>query len=715
MIDSGSYMNLVLSLLLGKVIVPSEFHEQAVIVELMISQDTSGLVDSLTQFKVDASTVDIVVDSESDKLDEIINEQWLPNINSEYRGRGVEVGLRGLQREYYKELWRGATFPVLKILRWENIDGINFPVSMTFVDGGSVYAQDKNKGDKVDLFSYDYFLGKTEDEEIKGKAYLMYKPFVRWYTKYPVPYLIRRGVYKNWKLIDMLKNKEIELVDRIIPYMMLVLKGTEQLTAQNITYGTPELEAIKTKIQEMMDKLNSVSLTSDNIQGKTPVRVTNFDEEIKHLIPDLKTMFERELFAQAEKNILAGLGFIDIADAISTSRRESVLNPKVFIKECNTGVSDFKMIVKDVLDLVKEKNSTSIKYNAKKWIIASTPITDFSTDAFKELIRSLSDRGLISNKITVDICGEGHIDYELQRRERTHEATEGDDYIMYPKKTLNTEKDVSAEEEQRQSKYNIPKVSSPEKINKDKVPEDRKGAEKKNWTQMKLEGDEEIDNILVDTETEELELAKWQPQKVTEQYIRIGQINPSKFEKDSFRTIWIEETKGIKAIIGRLTGKDTSTIQSYLFKKEKFNKESANDWISKKDVVNAELIGAPYSTIASLPPAVRKRLDIEGQRKWMAVFNGAWDYYSKKFDDKKKIEAMSFKTAWAKTRGNGVFSTLVNMFKAKQDVEIEEQIDKVDTELLNSILIQKKSELVEKQTEFLTSLIKEKKDEDLLK
>jgi cation transport regulator ChaB len=710
MIDAGNYMNLVLSLLLSKVIVPSEFHEQATIVEQMISKDTTGLVDSLTQFKADCATVDIIIDSESDKLDEIINEKWLPNINSEFRGKGIEVGLRGLMKEYHKEVWRGATFPILKILRWEKIEGINFPVSMTFVDGGSVYAEDKDKSETVDLFNYNYFLGKDKKEKIQGAAYFMYKPFVRWHTKYPVPYLIRRGIYKNWKIVDMIKDKEIELVDRIIPYMMLVLKGTEQLTMNNITYSTPDLEAVKTKIQEMMDKLNTVTINDQHeIVGKTPTRVTNFDEEIKHLIPDLEDMFKRELFAQAEKNILAGLGFIDIADAISTSRRESVLNPKVFIKECNTGVADFKVIVKDLLDLIKEKNVSSIKYNAKKWIIASNPITDFSTDTFKELIRSLSDRGLISNDTTINICGESTVNYELEKRKRTAEVKEGDEILMYPKITQNQEDKGTDIQGQKPVAPVVDKTK--------KVPEDRKkgSPEAKNWTQMKLEGDEEIDESLVIAEDEELELAKWQPQRVTEQYVRIGQINPDKFEKDSFRTIWIDETKGIKGIIGRLIGKDTTTIQSYLFQKEKFNKDSAKEWISKKDIVNAELIGAPYASIASLPPAVRRKLDIEGQRKFMAIFNGAWDYYSKKFDDKKKIEALAFKTAWAKSRGNGIIAKITNLFKAKQEESIEDmdKIQQADAEILNSVLLEKKTVIMEKQNQLLDKLLKERKNENI--
>ena len=39
----------------------------------------------------------------------------------------------------------------------------------------------------------------------------MYKFGVRWFDEYPRPYLVRRGIYKNWKIVNMIKNKEIDL------------------------------------------------------------------------------------------------------------------------------------------------------------------------------------------------------------------------------------------------------------------------------------------------------------------------------------------------------------------------------------------------------------------------------------------------------------------------------------------------------------------------
>lgn len=68
---------------------------------------------------------------------------------------------------------------------------------------------------------------------------------------------------------------------------------------------------------------------------------------------------------------------------------------------------------------------------------------------------------------------------------------------------------------------------------------------------------------------------------ITENYIRIRQKNPSKFEEDSFRTIVISKSKGIKAVIGRLKGKTTTTVQSYLFDKDKFTESEAKKWVEE--------------------------------------------------------------------------------------------------------------------------------------
>ena len=66
---------------------------------------------------------------------------------------------------------------------------------------------------------------------------------------------------------------------------------------------------------------------------------------------------------------------------------------------------------------------------------------------------------------------------------------------------------------------------------------------------------------------------------ITNNYIRARQHDPSGFEKGTLRTIRL--TSGIKAIVGRKKGDKTTTIQSVLFDKKRFDEALAGAWLDK--------------------------------------------------------------------------------------------------------------------------------------
>jgi hypothetical protein len=69
------------------------------------------------------------------------------------------------------------------------------------------------------------------------------------------------------------------------------------------------------------------------------------------------------------------------------------------------------------------------------------------------------------------------------------------------------------------------------------------------------------------------------PWEETQGFIRSGHRDPSEFEPDSLRTIWISEEKDIKAVVGKPKGETKTEVVSYLFMKEKdWTLEKANAW-----------------------------------------------------------------------------------------------------------------------------------------
>jgi len=436
-LDNGTFINYALSLLLKKITVPGDYHNQVKAVKEMLMDDMSGIVDSLTDFAVNSASVDYTLESDNEKFADIL-QRWLNKINIAYKGR-IAPGIKEIAKEYFKERWKSSSFPILKVAKWEvGEGGLILPTKMFFIDGEDIWAKEKEEDNDLTLFSYDYYIGKKEEDKYKLEKNCLYaRPYGRPFDKYPTPYLIKRGVYHNFQIIKSLKAHQTKVLDQIIPYLTLIKKGSEGLAKNNIkTYSNKELQQVVEDMQDLVDEMKSTKVGDKAVQS--PIRATNFDEEIKHLIPDISTMFDSKLFSQAERNILAGLGFIDIAQSISDSRRESVLNPKVFIEEVKSGVEDFKnQILKPLLYEIQEKNKRNKKYMNTKIIVTSSPVRGFMSDNFKQELRLLWKHGQLSDQTYCEMVGEVEFATELHRRER--EAKNGIDEIMYPHITENKE------------------------------------------------------------------------------------------------------------------------------------------------------------------------------------------------------------------------------------------------------------------------------------
>ena len=444
------------SVLSKQIIVPSGFQARTTAVKTMLTDDISGLVDSLTDFSVSSASVDFSIETGNAEFTKIL-KKWLASINAAYMGK-IPSGINPLSEEYFKERWKSSSFPILKIADWAPINGILVPSKMFIVDGAAVYAMDKNKDTAKTLLNYDYYLGKGKKNKL-DKNVIFTRPYGRWFDKYPLPYLIKRGVYHNWKIIESLKNKQTTVLDQVIPYLFLIKKGSDLLDREGITFQNEDLKKVMEQYKTLMKNVKA---------GKTPTRASSWDEEISHFIPDLKNIFEPALFAVAEKSILSGLGFIDVVEATSTSRKESILNPKVFIEETKKGVKDFKQLLREIVNLIIAKNSDHKKYMNLDFRIVNSPVTAFMTNEFKNSTRNLWERGQLSNQTYCELVGE--VEYETEIGRRKQEKKDGIETLMAPHQAQaivpKTEEDTPIEKEIDKNGKPIPtdKIDDKEKF-----------------------------------------------------------------------------------------------------------------------------------------------------------------------------------------------------------------------------------------------------------
>jgi hypothetical protein len=225
--------------------------------------------------------------------------------------------------------------------------------------------------------------------------------------------------------------------------------------------GNPEFVYSKDDLQAVKDDI--VKFAQDRKVGPgLSTYVTNFDTEFEHIIPEYARALKQELYTPIERRILGGLGLIEVVEGISSTRKESIMNPKPFFSEVKTAIDDFKAMILDIVYFILKNNSQHRKYVKNEIKLRSTLVTEKLNDKIMTQYRSGYDRGVISKRTYAEILGID-LDVEVQRRE----AEKKDEDTLYPPVTQNLEQNTDEE--------------SP--IKKENVPDDKKGLEKKNFNQ----------------------------------------------------------------------------------------------------------------------------------------------------------------------------------------------------------------------------------------
>jgi len=351
---------------------------------------------------------------------------------------GVPTGLQQLSKEYLRERWQGSSLCLLKISSWKDItaDGVTIkvPTVLWFVNGSSVHIKRTNSKN-FKLGTDRYFLNPEYAKETelpqKNEDIIIQKPFSRWFEQYPIPYLVKKGVLKNFLTFKELNEKIDQVVSKVLPYLFVINKGSLEQQKLGISYDDKELNELITQLKERLEKFNVEN-------GRTPAVGNPYDQNYEHLIPDLKGILSEELYNHTYREILSGLGFVDIIQGISNTRKESVLNPKPFLAELNNGVTGFKDMLMDVINLIINENQPDHKklfVDGKYLEIVNSPLK-VNIEAILEIVRSAYDRGTLSIQTYIESTG---FEFEVEKERRQKELDSGLEDLFYPHLIQNQE------------------------------------------------------------------------------------------------------------------------------------------------------------------------------------------------------------------------------------------------------------------------------------
>lgn len=456
--------------------VPKDYRTSVLQVKTLLNDDTSGLVTTILDFAITSALVDFKIETDNENLTKVLNE-WLGSVNSDLRGK-VPTGLNALAKEYYRERWKGSSQLLLRTF-FNTKNGLKLPTSLFFVDGEDIIVEAQSKDGAVRLGEETYGIRlndngkKVGDKNVmaipkeKNEYIFVQRPYESWSARRTTPYVIKRGLFRNLKFLQLMSSKGEFIVGKALEYMLMIKKGTEATALSGraeLVYDDNDLKKVSQDLADLINKKKN--------EGGAPTYTTNFDTEISEYIPEYQKAINDTIYAPIERRLLAGLGMIDMSKGMASTRKEDMFNPKPFISEVNQAIQDFKAMIYDLIEVIKEENKSSHpKWMNAKIKIYNTPIKEFVDDKLREKLRSVYDRGGLSKRTFVEIVSQCDYDLEVSRRKEEQKKKEDDkyDYTMCPPIVQNVEKDVPP--------------TGTEPIKKEKVPSDKKGIEKKNFKQ----------------------------------------------------------------------------------------------------------------------------------------------------------------------------------------------------------------------------------------
>jgi len=411
--------------------VMNSFSDQMEQIKLLRRNDKTGIVCTILDFMTHSATVPLTINTQDEKFDKLFKD-WQKNINANI-GVDIPRGLRDLSTEYFRERW-WSSFPAL-VIQWGEVgsgkEKYIIPTRMYFVDGSAIVID----VEKDNLLGRKYFLGKDKKFALSNtdnRSVIIRKPFSAWYENYPTPYLVKHGVLFNALLKEAIINKQADVINQIIPYLLLMKAGTDKLAELGMLADETDMKALKDQIIKAKGEADQTGEL-----GKL-LATLNYDVNLEHFIPDLSKILDEKIIRSTDKNILAGLGMIEL-EGFAKTREESIMNPKLLIEEVKDGVEDWKGMLGEVIAQIKERNKSKHPDLAEKDInITSGRIRTFLTDAMRDMLRSMADRGVLSYKTEIEDIAE--LDYETEKAQVKKEEDEGlrDTFVPKPMQVTDT-------------------------------------------------------------------------------------------------------------------------------------------------------------------------------------------------------------------------------------------------------------------------------------
>jgi len=414
--------------------VKTRFSDQVKQIDLLLSNDKSGLVSTIVDFMIHSSTVNMKIETQNESFNTLL-QTWQDKILNNNVNIDIPGGLRALSTENYRERWRSSLLALKVIWGTQKSGNQTFiiPKKMWFLDGASIIAESSGA-----LNTRKYFIkvdgDKIELKNTKTESIFIRKPYTAWHEDTVTPYLTKRGTVYNALMKNSILDNQCNVIDTIMPILLKIQAGNDNLTEQGLNVSEEQFKNLKDMLVKAKERFDLGHNFGDLIAS------LRHDVTLEYLIPELEKVFDEDIVKTTDRNLLSSLGLIEL-QGFSSTRQEAILNPKVLVEEVVDAVDDWANLLQDVMLQMMERNKAKHPNlsNNKIQVIPGT-IKAFITDEMRVMFRSMYDRGVISKQNFVEDIT--NLNFEVQVNRRTNEDTKDLQTIMKPPVIQNIEKDL---------------------------------------------------------------------------------------------------------------------------------------------------------------------------------------------------------------------------------------------------------------------------------
>jgi len=242
--------------------------------------------------------------------------------------------------------------------------------------------------------------------------------------KYPVPFLIERGLHGIAARIRVTQRGDYETMARILRAMLVITQGSDkwvEFLDWDPVDAVSALDVVKSEI------------TTEG-SGYTTILTAPYSTKAEWVMPDMQSLLSADKFMHDDYERLAALGILEIQN--TGQRRRYAFNPKPAIMEIWEAMQEDRRFVEGRLFPVLYEANPTIYKNISPAKFYQKPVSIFQTDEDKQILLKIYEYGVLTHGALLEQSQGFGADIEAEVERHKYEQESGISDMIIPRVTF---------------------------------------------------------------------------------------------------------------------------------------------------------------------------------------------------------------------------------------------------------------------------------------